>query len=285
MRSEVSFFNKLKNITIEWDFWARLSKAEAPDLAAFLLNKTSKSDKSPKRKTSSISSKNSPKWKKTFFDLKSKANTRLSTSTKRNSLLTGVKSCVSPKPKNWKTKSTSTHKITNVNLIPSKLSFKCLIKTSIRLKISTKLLLETISFTLKPCCQFKMQESEAFKNNSSETFKFYKISTGLNAKKWKGLITITWKNLMIWFKLSKKKIREGLRKIKLKSKVSENKLRTKISKNKIISNSISNPNKPNITLNSNKCIKNTHQILEKELKNIQRHSKTTKTWPRKSMNL
>lgn len=278
------FFNKLKNITIEWGFWVKLSKVEVPDLVAFLLNKTSKSDKSPKLKMSSINSKNSPKWKKTFFDPKYKASTKSWTSTKRNCWLTGVKSCVLPKRKNLKTKSISTRKITNVNSTPSKPSSKCWTKTLTKLKTSTKLPLETISFTLKPYCPFKMPEFVVFKNNSDETFKFLKTNTWPNAQKWKELITIIWRNSMIWSKLSRRKIRGGLKKIKLKNRDSENKLKIKTLKNKTILSSTSNPSKPNITLSSNKCIKNTPLILEKELKSIQKPSKTIKIWLKKLMN-
>ena len=151
-------------------------------------------------------------------------------------------------------------------------------------KTSTKLQSETIWSTLKPYCRSKMPEFEAFKNNSGVIFKFSKINTWPNAKKWKGHITIIWRNSMTWSKLSRSKIKGGLKKIKQKNRDSENKSKTKILKNKTISSSTLNPNKPNITLNSNKCTKNTHLILEKELKNIQKPSKTTKIWPRKSMN-
>ena len=90
--------------------------------------KTSKYVKSPKRNKSSISWKNWQRWKKIYFDRKLKASTKLSISIRKNCLHTVEKSCVSPRPKNFVTKSTYIHKIIKENSTLKSPSFKCSIK-------------------------------------------------------------------------------------------------------------------------------------------------------------
>ncbi len=130
-----------------------------------------------------------------------------------------------------------------------------------------------------------MPESEDYNSNSEEIFKYWKINTWLRDNKWKRHIMIILSNLMIWLKLLNSKIKEGLKKIKLKNKALDKKSKIKTFKNKIISSLISNPNKPSIILNSNKCIKNTPLILEKELNSILKPLKIIKIWLKKLISL
>jgi hypothetical protein len=147
------------------------------------------------------------------------------------------------------------------------------------------LLSETISFILILCSLSRIQEYKVWCRNLGEMSIYLNKSISLKERRWSRLIMIIWKNWTTWLTQWKNKIEEKLKKQELKSKLLERRLKTKIWRNYNIWNLTLKPNKPNIILNFNRCIKSILLIQERRHKNIAKILKTTKIWPLKLINL